>query len=101
MDGGEGGGRFLRIRNPWGGETQKKWNGAWSHESALWKQHPEVSALLAFNAVADDDGLFWMSWEDFRVTFDTVCICCKSFNSSKTAGAASEDPLLPVRGQVT
>ena len=97
LDGGEGGGRFLRIRNPWGGETQKKWNGAWSHESALWKQHPEVSALLAFNAVADDDGLFWMSWEDFRVTFDTVCICCKSFNSSKTAGAASEDPLLPVR----
>jgi hypothetical protein len=59
--------KLLCLRNPWG---YKEWNGAWSDDSKEWTEEykKEVSH------VEKDDGLFWMSFEDFTKYYD--CIYC-------------------------
>ena len=59
----------MQARNPWGNNFE--WNGAWSDDSPLWAQHPEVAEAIGRKEAADD-GLFWMSWADFSAIFDTV-----------------------------
>ena len=57
------------MRNPWG---QFEWDGAWSDRSNLWTQE----MVQAFAPVLDeDDGTFWMSFEDFTTNFDSLDIC--------------------------
>jgi hypothetical protein len=52
--------KLFHIRNPWG---QSEWQGAWSDNSPLWKQHPNVAKVC--NPLSKDDGAFWMSYKDF------------------------------------
>jgi hypothetical protein len=92
------GSRVLQIRNPWG---SFEWGGAWSDQSpemrACKKEidsySPFVEDELAptttragrgsvvvagnFSGAADDtdDGIFWMSFEDFTVAFVSVSVC--------------------------
>ncbi|RMC12711.1 hypothetical protein DUI87_10236 [Hirundo rustica rustica] len=63
--------KLIRIRNPWG---QVEWNGPWSDNSAEWHS---VSPLeqRRLSQAAQDDGEFWMKFEDFKVHFDKVEIC--------------------------
>jgi len=63
--------QLLQLRNPWGNEQE--WSGDWSDSSPLWEQHPEVKDALHFAPSAD--GLFWMSWDDFRNNFDSIEVC--------------------------
>ena len=56
--------KLLKVRNPWG-ETE--WNGPWSDESPLWAQHPK--AKVACNLVVEDDGCFWIEWDDYIRNF--------------------------------
>lgn len=57
------------MRNPWG---QFEWDGAWSDRSPLWTEEMKE----AFTPVLDeDDGTFWMSFEDFVSNFDSLDLC--------------------------
>ena len=54
---------LVRIRNPWGNETE--WNGAWSDGSAEWQYIPdEEKENIGLNF--ENDGEFWMGYKDFR-----------------------------------
>lgn len=63
---------MLRLRNPWGNENE--WNGPWSDKSPEWRfipEHEKEEIGLNF----DDDGEFWMSFQDFQKHFDRLEIC--------------------------
>jgi len=79
--------RLVLLRNPHGegslvthedGSTTHctKWRGDWCDNSSLWDRHPSVAAQVKYTP--GNDGRFWMSWEDFRRTFDKVCVTTKS-----------------------
>ncbi|XP_077993583.1 calpain-1 catalytic subunit-like [Glandiceps talaboti] len=59
---------LLRIRNPWG---QTEWNGAWSDESAEWKLLAK-SERDEIGLVFENDGEFWMSYDDFVQAFERL-----------------------------
>jgi hypothetical protein len=61
--------KLLHVRNPYG---FKEWEGAWSDKSDLWT----IEAKKVFGHVEDkDDGLFYISLQDFIQYFETVDIC--------------------------
>lgn len=61
--------KLLKIRNPWG---QFEWDGDWSDKSDKWTKE----MIKAFNPVLDDDdGTFWMSFDDFVANFDSLDVC--------------------------
>lgn len=63
---------FVKVRNPWG---QSEWTGPYSDGSKDWKQNPLHKQEL--NPTFEDDGDFWMRWEDFKqymTQVDVVCI---------------------------
>lgn len=63
--------RLLRLRNPWG---QIEWKGAWSDHSSEWNQvSPSVKNSLEFKIA--NEGEFWMSFEDFCRSFDSIQFC--------------------------
>ena len=62
--------RLIRLRNPWG---YKEWNGNWSDHSKLWTE--EAKKELNVNLHIEDDGEFYMSFEDFFKYFLVVDVC--------------------------
>jgi len=69
--------KFIKVRNPWG---RGEWKGDWSDNDSKWQDHPEVEAAMqndqdAMFKIDDEDGTFWMVWEDFVVQFNKVYIC--------------------------
>ncbi|KAJ8310637.1 hypothetical protein KUTeg_012502 [Tegillarca granosa] len=62
---------MIRLRNPWGGV---EWKGAWSDGSAEWKQ-VSASEKKELGLTFDDNGEFWMSFEDFCRYFTSMDIC--------------------------
>lgn len=60
--------RLCQIRNPWGNELE--WNGDWSDHSPLWT--PQMMEAVQFTR--QDDGTFWMCWEDVVKWFDSGCV---------------------------
>eukprot|EP00118_Oscarella_pearsei_P028840 m.3059 g.3059 ORF g.3059 m.3059 type:complete len:660 (+) comp9038_c0_seq1:64-2043(+) len=67
--------QLIRIRNPWGNE--REWTGAWSDDSAEWKQiSPAERQRLGLEF--DDDGESWMSWDDFKANFTEMEVCSLS-----------------------
>eukprot|EP01034_Spumella_vulgaris_P026750 gene26750-33376_t len=61
--------KLVRLRNPWG---DTEWNGAWSDHSSLWK--PDTEAEVGGHT-KEDDGSFWMSFEDMLRFFYSVNVC--------------------------
>jgi len=78
--------KLLQLRNPWG--NSKEWKGPWSDNSAEWTErsrmiiyrHMQMKAL-EYNKIGKDDGIFWISLEDFVVNFRTLYVC-QVFDSS-------------------
>ncbi|KAL3874806.1 hypothetical protein ACJMK2_037772 [Sinanodonta woodiana] len=63
---------MVRVRNPWGNEAE--WKGAWSDKSPEWQfisEQEKRNIGLTF----DDDGEFWMSFDDWRKNFQKIEIC--------------------------
>ena len=69
--------RMIRLRNPWANE--KQWSGAWSNNSSKWSEYPaaerHVERYIGGKRSREADGVFWMSWEDFRKIFTKVEVC--------------------------
>ena len=58
--------QLVRIRNPWGNETE--WKGAWSDQSENWKiVSDEEQKKLGL--IKEDNGEFFMAYNDFLKVF--------------------------------
>ncbi|XP_032083291.1 calpain-6 isoform X3 [Thamnophis elegans] len=62
---------MIRLRNPWG---NKEWNGAWSDESDEWKKVTK-SERTRLGLTLENNGEFWMTFEDWCKNFTDVDIC--------------------------
>ena len=62
--------KLIKLRNPWGAF---EWKGAWSKHAKEWDANPLVRAAL--RPKEEEDGSFWMPWEEFRKTFQRVDFC--------------------------
>ena len=60
--------RLIQIRNPWG---KKEWNGDWGDKSDKWT--PKTKAQV--NYKDEDDGSFWIAFEDYCSFFYITTIC--------------------------
>lgn len=60
--------RLIKIRNPWG---FKEWTGDWSDKSTKWT--PELKVKLCYED--KDDGVFFISFEDYAKFFYITTIC--------------------------
>ncbi|XP_052766138.1 calpain-B-like isoform X6 [Mya arenaria] len=63
---------LVRVRNPWGNESE--WKGAWSDSSSEWRYIPE-DEKKSLGLTFDDDGEFWMSFQDWQDNFQKLEIC--------------------------
>eukprot|EP00929_Paragymnodinium_shiwhaense_P077623 TRINITY_DN3999_c0_g1_i2.p1 TRINITY_DN3999_c0_g1~~TRINITY_DN3999_c0_g1_i2.p1 ORF type:complete len:535 (-),score=74.06 TRINITY_DN3999_c0_g1_i2:358-1851(-) len=69
---------LIQLRNPWGVEFFK---GEWNDDSKMWKKYPKVRRAVNFQA--GDDGLFWMTPEDFEANFSTIFVCKKNLGPNR------------------
>lgn len=63
---------LVRVRNPWGNEAE--WKGAWSDNSREWSMISN-DVRMQVGLTIDDDGEFWMSYQDFVSNFEKLEIC--------------------------
>ena len=64
------------TRNPHGkGEIT---DGKWGDDGPWWKEYPQVEAEL--KPVKADDGIFWVSKEEFFKHFVTIYLCAKDMS---------------------
>jgi len=62
---------LIKVRNPWGrGEFE---SGMWDDDGPGWTEHPKVKEAL--KPVAADDGIFWVSKQEFFKYFPTIYLC--------------------------
>ena len=72
------------VRNPHGrGEMR---SGVWDDDGPGWKKYPRVKNLL--RPEKRDDGLFWMSKEEFFQHFPCVYLCAKDMTEFVPGGGA-------------
>jgi len=60
--------KIMKLRNPYG---EVEWTGDWSDDSDLWTK--ELREELKVNS--EDDGIFWISFDDFIKYFEILNIC--------------------------
>ncbi|XP_069981344.1 calpain-5-like isoform X3 [Penaeus vannamei] len=76
--------RMVRLKNPWG---EREWNGAFSDGSPEWSK-VSASEREKLGLTFEDDGEFWMTFDDFVEHFTDLSICflinTKVFSLSKT-----------------
>jgi len=64
--------KLIRVRNPWGNEVE--WRGPFSDNSFEWKHiSDDVKQELQYKSLPD--GEFWMTYDDFYRSFETLQIC--------------------------
>ena len=67
---------LIKMRNPHGrGEIT---NGQWDDDGPGWELHPEIHAEL--QPVKADDGIFWVSKQEFFQYFSTLYLCAKDMS---------------------
>lgn len=70
---------LAKMRNPWGrGEFE---NGMWGDDGPGWAQYPAVKA--AVKPEAKDDGIFWVSKEEFFKYFTTIYLSASDMTAFK------------------
>jgi calpain len=81
--------RLIRLRNPWG---RVEWKGAWSDHSVDWQfVSPHIKNSLEFKI--ENEGEFWMCFEDFYHFFDSIQFC------HLTPESYSDQVLKPTRNE--
>lgn len=91
-DSGRSGVAMVQLRNPWG---HGSWKGQWARGDAAWARHPDVARALHYDAAAaaqQDDGTFWMQWEDFVATFHNVSVCDRTTKGDLRLNTHEEMP---------
>uniref|UniRef100_A0A1I7SLZ9 Calpain catalytic domain-containing protein n=2 Tax=Bursaphelenchus xylophilus TaxID=6326 RepID=A0A1I7SLZ9_BURXY len=68
---------MIRLQNPWG---EKEWNGPWSDDSPEWEQVSSAHKA-ELGITVDEDGEFWMPWDEFIRYFTDISVC-QLFNTS-------------------
>ncbi|CAD5219944.1 unnamed protein product [Bursaphelenchus okinawaensis] len=63
---------ILRVRNPWGNDTE--WNGAWCDGAPEW-DYVSYEDRHKMQVVFKADGEFWMSFDDFVRNFEKLEQC--------------------------
>ena len=67
---------LIKMRNPWGkGELE---NGEFDDDGPGWAKYPQVKAFL--KPVVADDGIFWLSKDEFFKYFHTLYVCAKDMS---------------------
>jgi hypothetical protein len=56
---------LVQLRNPWGSH---EWHGAWNDKDMRWTE----ALKKEVGQKGKEDGMFWMSIEDFASSFDTI-----------------------------
>ena len=77
--------KLIQLRNPWG---SGEWTGDWSDDSELWTTR--MKNVLNYN-VFEDDGVFWMDWNDFMEEFETIYVCRNYCNQKEWRNLLVED----------
>lgn len=67
--------RLIKLRNAWG---HFEWNGDWSDDSDLWNQYPEIAEACKHKI--SENGIFWMSLEDFSGKMGTIKVTAIGFD---------------------
>ncbi|KAJ6657440.1 hypothetical protein lerEdw1_002499 [Lerista edwardsae] len=62
---------MIRLRNPWG---KTEWTGAWSDNSEEWT-NVRRSERKKLGLTVENDGEFWMTFEDWCKNFTNVDLC--------------------------
>jgi hypothetical protein len=66
----------VQVRNPHGhGELE---NGYWDDDGPGWDEYPSVKKAL--RPMQRDDGIFWMSKEEFFKYFHSIYLCAKDMS---------------------
>lgn len=66
--------QIIKLRNPWG---NTEWNGDWSDSSQLWSEELKTK----YNLKVDNDGSFWMSFDEYIRFYDQADIAYLQFDS--------------------
>ena len=83
--------RLIKVRNPWGGGKVEgggaaEWQGRWRDSDPAWT--PEMKTALGWSS--DNDGTFYMPYEDLFTWFDTGSVshakCLSKWSSVRIAG---------------
>jgi len=64
---------MVKVRNPW--HTGEFQSGMWDDDGPGWEEYPQVKE--ACNPMHTNDGIFWMSKEEFFTYFSTVYLCAR------------------------
>ncbi|XP_069954172.1 calpain-A isoform X2 [Cherax quadricarinatus] len=64
--------RLVRVRNPWASGAE--WNGDWCDSDDKW-DGVSVSQLSKLGRTQQEDGEFWMSYQDWCNQFEEVSVC--------------------------
>ncbi|XP_075040426.1 calpain-6 [Mixophyes fleayi] len=62
---------MVRMRNPWG---VREWRGAWNDDSEEWKKVSK-SEKRKLGLIMQNDGEFWMTFEDWCKNFTHADVC--------------------------
>lgn len=62
---------MVRVRNPWG---ESEWNGPWCDKSSEWRFIPDAEKKK-IGLTHEEDGEFWMTFQDFCHHFQKLEIC--------------------------
>lgn len=72
--------KMVKVRNPWG---SGEWTGDWSDNSNLWNENSAVAKSCEHNPKGDnDDGAFWMSWEDYVKNWERIGVIDRTIDIS-------------------
>ena len=68
--------KLFKVRNPWGkGEIE---NGEFDDDGPGWDRHPKIKAAL--NPVVADDGIFYLTQQEFFKLFDHIYVSARSMS---------------------
>ena len=63
--------KLLKVRNPWGNFI---WRGEWSPYWDGWNNQEKWKTDLNYNNTGEENGTFWISFDDFVKYFDFITI---------------------------